>query len=576
MYSPNPSDFSQYEGNTILWEVPVTGDQSGPAAEAVASTTEDLSFTAATSIRQPIRTGLPIDALAISPDGRKIAMSIVDGTIELWDVHARHAIGQPFHAGNVVSDLVFSPNGGLLAIASEGSVVLWDPSTAQPVGEPLGQPSAGSYIRLAFSPDGSLLAADNGPERSIILWDVGTQQPIGQPILDSTDSFTTFAFTQDGKYLALGIRNDGRAVLWDVAGQKLAVPLNQATDAERSTSFSGTFSGDGKILASSGDNGLVRLWDVTTQAFLTQRLTALSGTTVRFAFSPSHALLASSDDSGALLLWDVNAQQEIGHLMLGNTAFITGMAFSPDEKTLMVADETGALTFWGVDPETWIDKTCQRAGANLTLPDWQRFFPNQEYRKTCEEFPKDVSFYETFVEDALSESKDVAHMRAALDALRNEMRSDTAIEDPNAKAAQLILSSALLEIAYDSYDQKWDEVFDLLNWMKEEKLPLYTLHETDSLNSICWDASLDGLAENAMEYCEAAVTLAPFDADIRDSRGVARALSGDYAGALEDFQYFVLHSEDADAVEKRTAWIEELKNGTNPLTPRVREELLSR
>jgi hypothetical protein len=62
--------------------------------------------------------------------------------------------------------------------------------------------------------------------------------------------------------------------------------------------------------------------------------------------------------------------------------------------------------------------------------------------------------------------------------------------------------------------------------------------------------------------------LEPNHGGIRDSRGLARALTGDYAGAIEDFKFFVEWSKKpgsfAPNVPWREAWIAELETGRNP------------
>ena len=55
---------------------------------------------------------------------------------------------------------------------------------------------------------------------------------------------------------------------------------------------------------------------------------------------------------------------------------------------------------------------------------------------------------------------------------------------------------------------------------------------------------------------------------VRDSRGLARALSGDYTGAVDDFEAFVAATKSDDfyreIAEKRQRWIEALGAGLNP------------
>jgi regulator of sirC expression with transglutaminase-like and TPR domain len=47
-----------------------------------------------------------------------------------------------------------------------------------------------------------------------------------------------------------------------------------------------------------------------------------------------------------------------------------------------------------------------------------------------------------------------------------------------------------------------------------------------------------------MKACEQAVTLAPEDSDIRDSRGLARVLTGNVDGAIADFQAYIAWTKD--------------------------------
>ena len=95
-------------------------------------------------------------------------------------------------------------------------------------------------------------------------------------------------------------------------------------------------------------------------------------------------------------------------------------------------------------------------------------------------------------------------------------------------------------------------------------------------NSICWVGCLHGYAKNLLPICEKAVTLDPDNKIYQNSRGLARVLTGDLAGALEDFQAAV----DSGALDysdyvkrRRLRWIEALKSGNNPLTPEELEEL---
>ena len=52
----------------------------------------------------------------------------------------------------------------------------------------------------------------------------------------------------------------------------------------------------------------------------------------------------------------------------------------------------------------------------------------------------------------------------------------------------------------------------------------------------------------------------------RDSRGVARALSGNVQGALEDFDFVIREGNNEDVKAQRQRWVTALRAGRNPFT----------
>ena len=89
-----------------------------------------------------------------------------------------------------------------------------------------------------------------------------------------------------------------------------------------------------------------------------------------------------------------------------------------------------------------------------------------------------------------------------------------------------------------------------------------------SWNSLCWFGSLGGFATDVMAACERAVALEPDNGGIRDSRGVARALTGDYPGAINDFQQYLewalKNGKSEEHIRQRQDWIRMLQANQNP------------
>ena len=106
----------------------------------------------------------------------------------------------------------------------------------------------------------------------------------------------------------------------------------------------------------------------------------------------------------------------------------------------------------------------------------------------------------------------------------------------------------------------------------------------ESWNKICWIGSIEGHAKDVLFACEKAVRLAHTQGNWRDSRGLARALTGNTKGAVDDFQLFLkwLNTSDYSNSDKdlrreqRQGWIRELLAGKPPskiFTKEVLEQL---
>jgi regulator of sirC expression with transglutaminase-like and TPR domain len=94
----------------------------------------------------------------------------------------------------------------------------------------------------------------------------------------------------------------------------------------------------------------------------------------------------------------------------------------------------------------------------------------------------------------------------------------------------------------------------------------------ESWGTLCGFGSLNNQAQDVMFACEKAVKLKPNDGIIRGTRGLARALTGNYQGAIEDFQVLVESIEDEENKARVEGWIETLKKGENPFTSEVLKE----
>jgi eukaryotic-like serine/threonine-protein kinase len=111
------------------------------------------------------------------------------------------------------------------------------------------------------------------------------------------------------------------------------------------------------LLATSGHDGAIRVWDVAAQRRVQvlrtelHRRTGHDALALALAFSPDGQLLASGHVDGAVHLWHMESGQEYP-VRLRHEAIVGAVAFSPDGQTLASGGQDSNLKLWSVDAAT--------------------------------------------------------------------------------------------------------------------------------------------------------------------------------------------------------------------------------
>jgi WD40 repeat protein/transcriptional regulator with XRE-family HTH domain len=279
--------------------------------------------------------------LAFSPDERTLASGSFDGSVKLWDAESGALLWSGRHTrGTHCSCLAFSPDGSLLASGGHDATVrLWDAKLGTLLEE---VPHPISVISLDWSADGCRLASGD-IAGTIRLWE---RQPTGptrcvQTLEGSNNWVRRLAFSPDGSLLA-SANWDRTVKLWKLASGHCVQTLEGHTELVHCVSWSA----DGATLASSGFDHTIRLWDIQqgrARAVLQSHCASVNS----LAFIPGSRHLLSGSDDGTLRLWEVVSGQCV-RVLQGYAASLYDLAWSPDGTQLASSGTDTQVTVWEV------------------------------------------------------------------------------------------------------------------------------------------------------------------------------------------------------------------------------------
>ncbi|NML18935.1 TIR domain-containing protein [Azohydromonas caseinilytica] len=392
-----------------------------------------------------------VTAAAFSPQGDWLATGDWNHTLRIWRFpgleQPAQVLSRPAASSeSSVSAIAVSPDGTRIATGgSSGEVALWAPAAAAKGPRMLGG-HEGWITSLAFSADGrQLLSADDVGK--VQLWRLDAPADTEPVVLDAHHGAIVKARFLKGERGIVTAARDSLVRLWSLD----APAKPRATLRGHAGSISGfDLDPQQRWLATGSEDGTVRLWDLQAPATKPILLGPSMASVSAVAVSPDGQLVAAGNPRGEIRVWRRAAPEEPPLLVATaqerpdggdrESHEVWGLRFTPDGRWLM-AMGSGALRLWRMRLDEQMALACRIAGRNLGAAEWQAYLAQVPYRLTCQEQGLHPNWLHGA--DELARSGDTAGAAAQYEIARQ--LSPGLDIDPKARALALAVDSKLRE-----------------------------------------------------------------------------------------------------------------------------------
>lgn len=259
-----------------------------------------------------------------------------DGTARLSEMWRGNEIAQSAFDDGVFSN-AFSPNGKTIAsISLNGEIHVWNTLR----GGMMDISNDFNFEVPTASPSGRYFLVEDGVARHII--DKNTGEDVIPPLeFSGSNSYKPpIVFSNDENFIVFGLGKNIHVIQTLTGSESLSIPSE-------------------------------------TQI-------------ISVSINYDNQYIAWLENNNVYHVWSLEESKEVDRGSISQT-LDDEILFSPDGKYILskssLSSDNSGIHVWVWKIEDLVSEVCKRVPRNFTRDEWKQYFPNEEYRKTCEQWP---------------------------------------------------------------------------------------------------------------------------------------------------------------------------------------------
>lgn len=280
-----------------------------------------------------------VDAVSVSPDGQKLVSGSRDNTVKVWDLESGKELSTLRGHTRWIRDVaVTMDNKFVVSGSSDGSIRIWSIETGKLQHTLRGHTSEVSCIELTR--DGRKIISGSY-DRTLRIWDVQHGREL-RSLEAHYSGINDMAMMPDGRHLVTA-SNDTTLKVWDLGGLKAEHILDGHTRDVGAVAVTP----DGDTIISSSWDRSVRLWDAVTGKQVACLPDTHGSGVVSLGVTKCGQYLISASHDNTLKVWDLRALADEA----SETAehYVKVLAVSRDGTTLVTCSLDYALQIWDLN-----------------------------------------------------------------------------------------------------------------------------------------------------------------------------------------------------------------------------------